>query len=123
MLTILLGKTRGAPGSLNKPVSFDRGVIELDDSRQAADVLPFAGKVICKGDGDREGSNVSGRRIDREAIGSTTCFGLIATATHVASGIIGVLDSTSNQIITALETCYIKRQAIPCEKQGKRTIH
>jgi hypothetical protein len=56
----------------------------------------LAGKVIDKGDSNREGSNVSGRRIDREAVGPTTCFGLIATATHVTSGIVGVLDGTGN---------------------------
>lgn len=105
MLTILLGKTRGAPGSLSKPISFDQRIIELDDSRQAPDVLPLARKVIGKGDGDREGSHVSGGRIDREAVGSTACFCLIATATHVASGIVGVLDGTGDQIIAALEIC------------------
>jgi len=62
----------------------------------------LTGKVIDKGGGNREGSNVSGRRIDREAAGSTTCFGLVTTATHVAGGIVGVLDCAGDQVITAL---------------------
>jgi hypothetical protein len=102
VLTILLGNTRGAPGSLNKPISFDQRIIELDDSRQAPDVLPLTWKVVGKGDGDGEGSNVSRGRIDREAVGSTTRFGLIATAAHVTGGIVGVLDGTGDQIIAAL---------------------
>lgn len=105
VLTILLGKTRGAPGSLSKLISFDQRITELDDSRQASDVLPLTGKVIGKGDGDREGSHASGRRIDREAVGPATCFCLIATATHVASGIVGVLDGAGDQVIAALEMC------------------
>ena len=78
--------------------------MELDNSRQAPNVLPLAGKVIDKGDGNREGSNIPGRRIDREAVGPTACFGLVATAAHVTSGIVGILDGTGYQVITALNT-------------------
>ena len=84
----MLGKTRGAPGSLSKMISLDQRIMEVDDSRQTSDVLPLTRKVIGKRDGNRESSDVSGRRVDREAIGSTTCFGLIATATHITGGIV-----------------------------------
>jgi len=84
-------------------VNLDQRIMWLDDSRHASDVRPLARKVIGKGDGNREGSDVSGRRIDREAVGSTTCFGRIATATHVTRGIVGVLHGARDQVIAALE--------------------
>ena len=78
--------------------------MQLDNSRQAPDVFPLTGEVIDKGDGNREGSDVASGRIDGEAVGSTALFGLIATATHVAAGRVGVLDGTGDQVITALNT-------------------
>lgn len=64
--------------------------------------MPLTGKVIGEGDGNREGSYDSCRRIDREAVGPTTRFGLIATAPHVTSGVVGVFDGTGDQEIATL---------------------
>lgn len=75
----------------------------LDDSRQAPDVFPLTRKAVGKGDGNWEGSNVSSRRIDGEAVGSTALFRWTATTSHVTSGTVQVLDGTGDQVITALE--------------------
>jgi hypothetical protein len=86
-------------------IGLNQRAVKPDDSRQAPDVFPLTGKVIDKGNGDRESSNVSGGRIDGEAVGSTTFLGRGAATAHVTSGIVGVLDCTGDQVITALNVC------------------
>ena len=86
-------------------VSLSWRVTKRNNSRQAPYVFPLAGKASGKGSGNWEGGDVSGRRIDRKAVGSTTFFGWFSTATHVTGGAIGVLDSTSDQEITTLHEC------------------
>lgn len=92
----MLGKTRGAPGSLGETVSPDRRVKEVGNSRHAPDVCPLTGKIVGKGDGNRESGDVSCGGIDREAVWPTTFFGLVAAAAHIASRTVGVLDGASD---------------------------
>ena len=80
-------------------------MIKPNDSRQTPDVLPLTGKVSSKGNGNWEGGNVSGGRVDREAVGATTFFGWASTTTHVTGGTVGVLDGTGDQEITTLHVC------------------
>ena len=77
-------------------------VMKIDSSRHASDIFPLTGKASGKGDSNREGSDVSGRRIDRETVGPATLFGGISTATHVTGGSVGLLDCTSDQVVTTL---------------------
>jgi hypothetical protein len=101
-LTILLGKTRTAPGSLGQTINLNIEITETENLRQAPNVPPLSGQVGFKGDGNREGGNVSGRGVDRQAVGSTTFLALIPTTTHVASRIVRFFYGSADEVIAAL---------------------